>query len=218
MRDELFSGKFPCVISLSQFPMYIYHFYISFVLWLFLHFLLFWTLFLKDLLEPMKHIYLGALSFFCSYHCILTMDKCPICLKKLQNHSWKIPCKSCGLTYHLKCIALSTEHAEYIKVNIDTWFCENCNSSLFPFNHVENEIDFRSYVADMLRCSKMSLSYLFDKLFLPFELNDRDHSIFGDTDPGLNFYNAMNQYVAQCNYYLEPYFNEHIIIKVPATK
>ena len=64
--------------------------------------------------------------------------------------------------------ALSTEHAEYIKVNIDTWFCKNCNSSLFPFNHVENEIDFHSYVADMLHCNKMSLSYLSDKLFLPF--------------------------------------------------
>ena len=146
------------------------------------------------------------------------MDKCPICLKKLQNHTRKIPCKSCGLTYHLKCITLSTEHAKYIKVNIDTWFCENCNASLFPFNHVENEIDFRSYVADKLHCNKMSLSYLSDKLFLPFELNDKDYSILGDTDPDLNFYNVMNQYVAQCNYYLEPYFNEHIINKVPATK
>ena len=28
----------------------------------------------------------------------------------------------------------------------------------------------------------------------------------------------MNQYVAQCNYYFEPYFYEHIINKVPATK
>ena len=29
---------------------------------------------------------------------------------------------------------------------------------------------------------------------------------------------VMNQYVAQCNYYIDPYFNEHIINKVPATK
>ena len=66
--------------------------------------------------------------------------------------------------------------------------------------------------------TKCHLSYLSDKLFLPFELNDKDHPILGDTDPDLNFYNVMNQYVAQCNYYLEPYFNEHIINKVPTTK
>ena len=74
-------------------------------------------------------------------------------------------------------------HAEYIKVNIDPWVCENCNSSLFPFNHMEDEIDLNSCVADMLHCNKMSLSYLSDKSFLPFELNDKDHSILGDTDP-----------------------------------
>ena len=38
-------------------------------------------------------------------------------------------------------------------------------------------------VADMLHCNKMSLSYLSDKLSLPFELNDKNHSILGDTDP-----------------------------------
>ena len=63
----------------------------------------------------------------------------------------------------------------------------------------------------MLHCNKMSLSYLSDKLFPPFELNDKDHSILGDTDPDLSFYGIMNQHVEQCNYYLEPYFNEHII-------
>ena len=83
---------------------------------------------------------------------------------------------------------------------------------------MEDEIHFSSCVADMLHCNEMSLSYLSDKLFLPFELNDKDHSILGDTDSDLNFYNVMNQYVAQCNYYLEPYFNEHIINKVPTTK
>ena len=29
----------------------------------------------------------------------------------------------------------------------------------------------------------MSLSYLSDELFLPFEINDKDHSILGDTHP-----------------------------------
>ena len=119
--------------------------------------------------------------------------------------------------YHVKCITLSTEHAEYIKENIGTWFCEHCNTSLFPFNHIENELDFIYCVEDWPNHNKMSLSYLSDKLFLPFELNDSDRSILSDTDPDLHFYNGMSQYVTQCNYYLEPYFNEHMANKVAIT-
>ena len=151
------------------------------------------------------------------YYCIITMDNCPVCLKKLQNHSRRFTCNSCHLMYHVKCITLSSEHAEYIKENIGTWFCEQCNTSLFPFNHIENELDFICCVEDWPNHNKMSLSYLSDKLFLPFELNDSDHSILSDTDPDLHFYNGMSQYVTQCNYYLEPYFNEHIANKVAIT-
>ena len=50
------------------------------------------------------------------------------------------------------------------------------------------------------------MSYLSDDLFLPFELNDNGHSLFSDNDPDI-FYNCMSQCVAQCNCYLEPYFN-----------
>ena len=65
--------------------------------------------------------------------------------------------------------------------------------------------------------TSMSVTYLSDKLFLPFELNDKDNSILGDPDPVLSFY-IMNQHVAQCNSYLDPCFNEHITKKVPGTK
>ena len=72
-------------------------------------------------------------------------------------------------------------------------------------------------MADLLHFIKMSLAYLSDTLFLPFELNDKDNSILGDPDPVLSFYDIMNQHVAQCNSYLDPCFNEHITKKVPGT-
>ena len=138
--------------------------------------------------------------------------------QQLQNHSRRFTCKSCDHMYHVKCITPSTEHAGYIKENIGTWFCEQCNTSLFPFNHIENELDFISCEEDWPNHNKISLSYFSDKLFLPFELNDKDHSILSDTDPDLHFHNGMSQYVTQYNYYLEPYFNEHIANKVSETK
>ena len=111
---------------------------------------------------------------------------------------------------HVKCITLSTEHAEYIKENIDIWFCEQCNLSLLPFNHIENEIEFICCVKDWPNRNKMSLSYFSDKLSQPFELNGNYHSNLSDTDPDPHFYNS--------NYYLEPHINERIANRVSITK
>ena len=49
-----------------------------------------------------------------------------------------------------------------------------------------------------------------DKIFVPFELNDKDHSFFSDTDPDLHYYNSLSQLTYKCNYYLESSFNEDI--------
>ena len=56
-----------------------------------------------------------------------------------------------------------------------------------------------------------SFSYLSEKIFVPFELNDSDHvSGLSDVDPDLNFFSTYNQVSAKCNYYLESSFNEDI--------
>ena len=48
----------------------------------------------------------------------------------------------------------STEHAKHIKENIDTWFCEKCNFSLFLYNHVENKVDFIYCMEDLQTTAK----------------------------------------------------------------
>ena len=56
-----------------------------------------------------------------------------------------------------------------------------------------------------------TLKYISDKLIIPLELNDHDHSSnLCDIDPDLYFYNALNQLTSMCNYYLESSFNSEI--------
>ena len=53
--------------------------------------------------------------------------------------------------------------------------------------------------------------YLSEKVFIPFELNDKDHSsLLCDPDPDLHYFNSFNQVLANSNYFTEAYFKEHI--------
>ena len=90
--------------------------------------------------------------------------------------------------------------------NQELWYCSHCITDMFPFNQIADDTDYISAIEDL--ASYSSLSYLSDKLFLPFELNDDDHMTnFCNADPDLNFYNSLNQYASRCNYYLESTFN-----------
>ena len=66
-------------------------------------------------------------------------------------------------------------------------------------------------MTDISCLSDKYLCYLSDKLFMPFELNDREHSsALCDIEPDLHFYKEFNQVTVKCNYYLDTKFNEEI--------
>ena len=91
------------------------------------------------------------------------------------------------------------------------WYCPTCLSNIFPYNLIEGENDFLATITDISCLTDKSLCYLSDKLFMPFELNDKDHSsALCDIDPDIHFYQEFNQGTVKCNYYLETKFNEEI--------
>ena len=72
-----------------------------------------------------------------------------------------------------------------------------------------DENDFISAIADMSGESDKYFCFLLDKLFMPFELNDKDHrSALCDINPDLNFYQEFNKAAVKCNYYLEAKCND----------
>ena len=138
------------------------------------------------------------------------MDKCLICTKPFPLHSKKIKCCVCLGKYHLNCISLSNENISYIQDNLQTWFCSMCITEIFPFNNIEDEVEFVANI-EASTLPKNSMCYLSDKVFIPFELNDKDHSsLLCDPDPDLHYFNSFNQVQANSNYYTETTFKEYV--------
>ena len=137
------------------------------------------------------------------------MDNCWICDRKILQHAHDISCSVCFRSYHLKRISIDPVVIEYIEQNRSTWYCSHCLINIFPFNNLENDIDFMSTVNESPLNG--SLIYLSDKIFLPFELNDSDHQYGNDSiDPDLNYFRTFNQYISRCNYFVESSFNSEI--------
>ena len=85
-----------------------------------------------------------------------------------------------------------------------------CITEIFPFNNIEDEVDFVANI-DASTLPRNSMCYLSDKVFIPFELNDKDHSsLLCDPDPDLHYFNSFNQVKANSNYYTETSFKEHV--------
>ena len=121
------------------------------------------------------------------------MDKCLICKKLFLSHSKKVKCCLCLGRYHLNCISLSSDIINYIQDNEQTWYCSLCITEIFPFNNIEDDIEFVSTI-EATTLPGNSLCYLSEKVFIPFELNDKDHSsLLCDPDPDLHYFNSFNQ-------------------------
>ena len=107
----------------------------------------------------------------------------------------------------MKCISLNHDDHNYIELNLSSWYCPNCITEVFPFNHIENDDLFVSELNGM-DLELKTIEALSASLFNPFELNyDNIYSPLCDIDPDANFSNALNAHISQnCNYYYEHQF------------
>ena len=120
----------------------------------------------------------------------------------------KVKCAVCYCYYHIKCISLNHEDQNYIEVNLFSWYCCNCLSKIFPFNHIEGDDIFISEINNMDIDTK-TIESLSESLFNPLELNNDDiYSPLCDVDPDANYFNELNAHISQnCNYYYEHSFS-----------
>ena len=79
----------------------------------------------------------------------------------------------------------------YLKKNTETWFCKNCVQSIFPFNHLDDDLEFLNVLSDNNSHERVPLPDILNesnKLFIPFELNDNENLQIDEIDPDLQFY------------------------------
>ena len=137
------------------------------------------------------------------------MVRSRLCAGKILQHAHNISYSLCCETYHLKCVYIVPKDIKYIESYRGDWYCSYCLINVFPFDNLENEIDFMSAINDSPASG--SLGYLSDKMFLPFELNVPAHQYGNDDiDPDLNYFRSFKKYISCCNYFIESSFNSEI--------
>ena len=73
------------------------------------------------------------------------MVNCGICDRRVLRHSRTYICCICFVRYHIKCLPLSF-NLDNSGINGSNWICVPCNSTIFPFNHID---DNASYLKDI---------------------------------------------------------------------
>ena len=132
---------------------------------------------------------------------IIYGDTCAICRMKFSFKSNKIFCNICCSWFHNKCnsnnVILNTDQ-------LDIW-CTKCVSSIFPFNHLDEDIQFLNCVFDIKHnTSSILRSAEQFKICSEFSLTSNS-----SIDPDKQFYSVRNSSSASCNYYLPDEFVSH---------
>ena len=142
-------------------------------------------------------------------------DFCNVCERKVLIHSFNMRCDICHTMIHLKCLPnVDKTESIYISRESSIWYCTRCIEHIFPFNHIHDDDDFLSTLAENWDlCDSIPYEILKhqNQLFLPFDLNENFSSPLAEMDPDINYYNSQcNANLNSCDYYLENSFNKKV--------
>ena len=128
-------------------------------------------------------------------------------------HSYTIYCVCCQREVNRNCTVLSPDEFALARNN-SHWYCKLCNEDIFPFNHIENDSEFRQALHDFNTSQCLDPLDPDSEIFDPFEINDdSDHIVEyqGELDPDKNYFNQFSYHLSQSsNYYCEDSFNKCI--------
>ena len=152
---------------------------------------------------------------------MITMNErvhiCPICDKKVLQHSYFVLCKSCHRNVHRNRTQFSHAEFQFIETNTP-WYCRLCNESIFAFNHIESDSEFvwtlRQFMNTSLYLDALD-RHQDSEIFDPFELNDDDNDNIieyqGERDPDKNYFNQLAHHLSKSSYHIEDSFNKYSI-------
>ncbi len=131
-------------------------------------------------------------------------QRCRICQKRVLSHSCYLRCIICKSVIHIVCLGISKADTLYEKRDSNGWICIKCMADNLPFNHIEEEDEFRSALSDNI-IRNLSLDDLNENLFNPLDLNIECNDPLLEHDPDIHFYNEV-QSNSTCSYHSEDSF------------
>ena len=115
---------------------------------------------------------------------------------------------------HINCLPfVKKDDPLYVNRDENEWFCTLCSRDLFPFVHLDEDLEYFSALSESWSSESVLPFDLLDNdglLFSPFELNEDDNrSPLRDLDPDFHFYrnHANSDLLLSCKYYHEDSFN-----------
>ena len=136
---------------------------------------------------------------------------CLICNKPVLSHSYYLICSSYESCTHLKCLPnVDKTDALYTNRLTNQWICIKCSSSIFPFNHIEDDIEFLSIISENIKNESCLLRQLENISFNLLDLNDDDNisDLVPYTDPDDNYFKEIIYQCCRSNYYDEISFRK----------
>ena len=139
-------------------------------------------------------------------------NTCPICERKILNHSYFIHCNCCHRNVHRNCTPFSGDEFTAVQTGA-LWCCRICNENIFPFNNIDDDHEFYLAITNYEKIplgNKHQINYSESKIFDPFEINENDDSIIeyqGELDPDKHYFNQLAHHLSRSsNYYSEESF------------
>jgi hypothetical protein len=131
---------------------------------------------------------------------------CSVCTRRVLDCQKAIYCDICCTWVHLKCTLLDND--EYLRISdlTDDWYCLKCTLDIFPFNNIQDDIEFTDCLYCYNRFNSVSASVI--KNSAQFRISSKFNLNQNDIDPDKHFYNCQ---VSGDKYYLEDDFNDMAI-------
>ena len=105
----------------------------------------------------------------------------------------KQSCSLCKSVNHCTCCTLGSKCLN-LSITVSRWLCLTCTTSIFPFNHIENDQEFKGAI---LNSTQESITQFLanlptDIVFNPFEQYEEGSALLTDTDvdPDTNYFNT----------------------------
>jgi hypothetical protein len=132
---------------------------------------------------------------------ITSKHSCAICNMKFSLESRKFFCSICHQWNHIKC-----NSANFLPANDkQEYWCTKCLTSIFPFNHFDDDIQFLNCVFDMkYNTNNILQSTEQFKICSEFSLTSNP-----TIDPDKQLYSVRSAASTRCNYYLPDEFDCH---------
>ena len=88
----------------------------------------------------------------------MVKDPCSVCSTTVRDNQRGIFCDLCLRWVHLRCTSLDVANYNRLSESADDWYCHNCLAKLFPFNWIDDDLEYFNCMKYMSSSNKANMA------------------------------------------------------------